>query len=137
VTEELKQYFRPEFLNRLDEIIVFRQLTREEVTQIADILIADIAGQLTEKGISLEVTAAFKDLVINEGYDPSYGARPLRRALTRRLEDSLAVAMLAGEVNSGDRAILDVTDEGEVKVASQKRSEQSDILSQLQLQPAG
>jgi ATP-dependent Clp protease ATP-binding subunit ClpC len=130
VTEELKQYFRPEFLNRLDEIIVFRQLTREEVTQIADILIADIAGQLTEKGISLEVTAAFKDLVINEGYDPSYGARPLRRALTRRLEDSLAVAMLAGEVNSGDHAILDVTAEGVVKVASQKRS-------QLQLQPVG
>jgi ATP-dependent Clp protease ATP-binding subunit ClpC len=130
VTEELKQYFRPEFLNRLDEIIVFRQLTREEVTQIADILIADIARQLTEKGISLEVTAAFKDLVINEGYDPSYGARPLRRALTRRLEDSLAVAMLAGEVNSGDRAILDVTAVGEVKVASQKRS-------QLQLQPVG
>ncbi len=88
VTEELKQYFRPEFLNRLDEIIVFRQLTREEVTQIADILIADLAKQLTEKGISVEVTAAFKDLVINEGYDPSYGARPLRRALTRRLEDS-------------------------------------------------
>jgi ATP-dependent Clp protease ATP-binding subunit ClpC len=85
---------------------------------------------LTEKGISLEVTAAFKDLVINEGYDPSYGARPLRRALTRRLEDSLAVAMLAGEVNSGDHAILDVTDEGVVKVASQTRA-------QLQLQPVG
>lgn len=135
VTDELKQYFRPEFLNRLDEIIVFRQLTREEVTQIANILIADIAGQLTEKGISLEVSAAFKDLVINEGYDPSYGARPLRRALTRRLEDSLAVAMLSGEVNSGDHAILDVTPEGAVTVSSHKRSEQSDMLSQLQLQP--
>jgi ATP-dependent Clp protease ATP-binding subunit ClpC len=135
VTDELKQYFRPEFLNRLDEIIVFRQLTREEVTQIADILIADIAKQLTEKGISLEVSAAFKDLVINEGYDPSYGARPLRRALTRRLEDSLAVAMLSGEVNFGDHAILDVTAEGAVTVSSYKRSEQSDMLSQLQLQP--
>ena len=137
VTEELKQYFRPEFLNRLDEIIVFRQLTREEVTQIADILIADIAKQLTEKGISVEVTAAFKDLVINEGYDPSYGARPLRRALTRRLEDSLAVAMLSGKVNSGDHAILDVTAEAVVTVSSHQRSEQSDILSQLQLQPVG
>jgi ATP-dependent Clp protease ATP-binding subunit ClpC len=137
VTEELKQYFRPEFLNRLDEIIVFRQLTREEVTQIADILIADLAKQLTEKGISVEVTAAFKDLVINEGYDPSYGARPLRRALTRRLEDSLAVAMLSGKVNSGDHAILDVTAEAVVTVSSHQRSEQSDILSQLQLQPVG
>ena len=137
VTEELKQYFRPEFLNRLDEIIVFRQLTREEVTQIADILIADLAKQLTEKGISVEVTAAFKDLVINEGYDPSYGARPLRRALTRRLEDSLAVAMLSGKVNSGDHAILDVTAEAMVTVSSHQRSEQSDILSQLQLQPVG
>ncbi|CCI34406.1 ATP-dependent Clp protease ATP-binding subunit [Microcystis sp. T1-4] len=137
VTEELKQYFRPEFLNRLDEIIVFRQLTREEVTQIADILIADLAKQLTEKGISVQVTAAFKDLVINEGYDPSYGARPLRRALTRRLEDSLAVAMLSGKVNSGDHAILDVTAEAVVTVSSHQRSEQSDILSQLQLQPVG
>ena len=137
VTEELKQYFRPEFLNRLDEIIVFRQLTREEVTQIADILIADLAKQLTEKGISVEVTAAFKDLVINEGYDPSYGARPLRRALTRRLEDSLAVAMLSGKVNSGDHAILDVTAEAVVTVSSHQRSEQSDILSQLQLQSVG
>ncbi|MFN9735560.1 MAG: AAA family ATPase, partial [Microcystis sp.] len=137
VTEELKQYFRPEFLNRLDEIIVFRQLTREEVTQIADILIADLAKQLTEKGISVEVTAAFKDLVINEGYDPSYGARPLRRALTRRLEDSLAVAMLSGKVKSGDHALLDVTAETVVTVSSHQRSEQSDILSQLQLQPVG
>lgn len=137
VTEELKQYFRPEFLNRLDEIIVFRQLTREEVTQIADILIADIAKQLTEKGISVEVTAAFKDLVINEGYDPSYGARPLRRALTRRLEDSLAVAMLSGKVNSGDHALLDVTADGVVTVSSHQRSEQNNILSQLQLQPVG
>ena len=137
VTEELKQYFRPEFLNRLDEIIVFRQLTREEVTQIADILIADLAKQLAEKGISVEVTAAFKDLVINEGYDPSYGARPLRRALTRRLEDSLAVAMLSGKVNSGDHALLDVTADGVVTVSSHQRSEQSDILSQLQLQPVG
>jgi ATP-dependent Clp protease ATP-binding subunit ClpC len=137
VTDELKQYFRPEFLNRLDEIIVFRQLTREEVTQIADILIAALAKQLTEKGISVEVTAAFKDLVINEGYDPSYGARPLRRALTRRLEDSLAVAMLSGEVNSGDHAILDVTAEAVVTVSRHQRSEQNDILSQLQLQPVG
>jgi ATP-dependent Clp protease ATP-binding subunit ClpC len=137
VTDELKQYFRPEFLNRLDEIIVFRQLTREEVTQIADILIADLAKQLTEKGISVEVTAAFKDLVINEGYDPSYGARPLRRALTRRLEDSLAVAMLSGKVNSGDHALLDVTADGVVTVSSHQRSEQSDILSQLQLQSVG
>ncbi|TRV07936.1 MAG: ATP-dependent Clp protease ATP-binding subunit [Microcystis wesenbergii Mw_MB_S_20031200_S109] len=135
VTDELKQYFRPEFLNRLDEIIVFRQLTREEVTQIADILIADLAKQLTEKGISVEVTAAFKDLVINEGYDPSYGARPLRRALTRRLEDSLAEAMLSGKVNSGDHALLDVTAEAVVKVSSYQRSEQNNILSQLQLQP--
>lgn len=137
VTDELKQYFRPEFLNRLDEIIVFRQLTREEVTQIADILIADLAKQLTEKGISVQVTAAFKDLVINEGYDPSYGARPLRRALTRRLEDSLAEAMLSGKVNSGDHALLDVTAEAVVTVSSHQRSEQSDILSQLQLQSVG
>jgi ATP-dependent Clp protease ATP-binding subunit ClpC len=128
VNDELKGYFRPEFLNRLDDTIVFRPLTRPEVGSIAAILVSDIAGQLAERGITLEVTEAFTSLVVNEGYDPSYGARPLRRALTRRLEDSLAEAMLSGEVKEGDLAIVDVDGNGTVTVSATSRST-------LQLQP--
>ncbi|PPS45571.1 ATP-dependent Clp protease ATP-binding subunit [Chroococcidiopsis sp. TS-821] len=116
VNEELKQHFRPEFLNRVDDIIVFRQLTKPEVTQIADILLREVSTRLAEQGIELEVTAKFKDRVVQEGYNPSYGARPLRRAIMRLLEDSLAEAMLAGSIKVGDKAIVDVDDRGEVKV---------------------
>ncbi|OKH21627.1 chaperone protein ClpB [Hydrococcus rivularis NIES-593] len=117
VNDELKQYFRPEFLNRLDDIIVFRQLTKSEVQQIADILLKEVAAQLKEqRDIALEVTEAFKALVVQEGYNPSYGARPLRRAIMRLLEDSLAEAILSGRIKDGDTAIVDASDRGEVKV---------------------
>ncbi|WP_013321087.1 ATP-dependent Clp protease ATP-binding subunit [Gloeothece verrucosa] len=131
VTEELKNYFRPEFLNRLDEIIVFRQLTRNEVKEIADILLQEIAIQLKEqREIVLDVTEGFKELVVKEGYDPSYGARPLRRAIMRRLEDSLAEAILAGQVHDGDSIIVDVNEQGQVQVLSAQQAV-------LRLQPVG
>ena len=117
VNDELKQYFRPEFLNRLDEIIVFRQLTHPEVTEIADILLKEISHQLQEqRQIDLTVTDGFKELVVNEGYDPSYGARPLRRAIMRRLEDSLAESILAGNVKDGDTVTIDVDEQDQVIV---------------------
>ncbi|MCL6750401.1 ATP-dependent Clp protease ATP-binding subunit [Nostoc sp. CCCryo 231-06] len=123
VNEELKQYFRPEFLNRLDEIIVFRQLNKPEVTQIAEIMLKEVFGRLTEKGITLEVTDRFKDRLITEGYSPSYGARPLRRAIMRLLEDSLAEEILSGRIKDGDTAIVDVDENGVVQVSSQQRRE--------------
>ncbi len=123
VNEELKQYFRPEFLNRLDEIIVFRQLNKPEVTQIAEIMLKEVFGRLTEKGITLEVTDRFKDRLITEGYSPSYGARPLRRAIMRLLEDSLAEEILSGRIKDGDTAIVDVDENGIVQVSSQQRRE--------------
>ncbi len=123
VNEELKAYFRPEFLNRLDEIIVFTQLNKEEVKQIAEIMLKEVASRLTEKGISLEVTERFKERVVQEGYDPSYGARPLRRAIMRLLEDSLAEAMLSGQVVDGDAAIVDVDDDGQVVVRKAEKRE--------------
>jgi ATP-dependent Clp protease ATP-binding subunit ClpC len=123
VNENLKQYFRPEFLNRLDEIIVFRQLVRDEVKQIADIMLREISTRLSEQGITLEVTERFKDRLVEEGYDPSYGARPLRRAIMRLLEDSLAEAMLSGEVNDGDTAVVDVDANGQVKVLPSQQQE--------------
>ena len=125
VNEELKSYFRPEFLNRLDEIIVFSQLNKDEVKEISQIMLEEVAKRLQEKEIKLEVTEAFKDLVVTEGYDPSYGARPLRRAIMRLLEDSLAEAMLSGEIREGDQAIVDVDDDGLVKV---KKAETRDLV---------
>jgi ATP-dependent Clp protease ATP-binding subunit ClpC len=123
VNEELKQYFRPEFLNRLDEIIVFRQLNKLEVTQIAEIMLKEVFGRLTEKGIVLEVTDRFKDRLITEGYSPSYGARPLRRAIMRLLEDSLAEEILSGRIKDGDTALVDVDENGIVQVSSQQTRE--------------
>ncbi|XP_057415994.1 chaperone protein ClpC, chloroplastic-like [Lotus japonicus] len=116
VTEELKQYFRPEFLNRLDEMIVFRQLTKLEVKEIADIMLKEVFDRLKTKEIDLSVTERFRDRVVEEGYDPSYGARPLRRAIMRLLEDSMAEKMLAGEIKEGDSVIIDADSDGKVIV---------------------
>nr|YP_009397521.1 Clp protease ATP binding subunit [Dasyclonium flaccidum]ARW66707.1 Clp protease ATP binding subunit [Dasyclonium flaccidum] len=116
VNEELKQYFRPEFLNRLDEIIVFRQLTKEEVREIADLMLNEVFERIKQQDIELSVTDRFKNRLVDEGYNPSYGARPLRRAVMRLLEDSLAEEVLSGKVNAGDSAVVDVSDDGEVRV---------------------
>ena len=116
VNEELKQYFRPEFLNRLDEIIVFRQLTKDEVGEIAEIMLKEVFERIGKKGIQLEVTDRFKKRLIDEGYNPSYGARPLRRAVMRLLEDSLAEEVLSEKIKEGDTAIVDVDDEGKINV---------------------
>ncbi|MBD1933220.1 MULTISPECIES: ATP-dependent Clp protease ATP-binding subunit [Cyanophyceae] len=124
VNEELKQYFRPEFLNRLDEIIVFRQLTKDEVKEISDIMLKEVVGRLAEQGIILEVTERFKDRLVEEGYNPSYGARPLRRAIMRLLEDSLAEEILSGRISDGDTAIVDVDETTkEVKVLQGEKRE--------------
>jgi ATP-dependent Clp protease ATP-binding subunit ClpC len=123
VNEELKQFFRPEFLNRLDEIIVFRQLTREEVKQIAGLLIQEVAANLTDRGIALEVTDRVKDRLVVEGYSPSYGARSLRRVITRLLEDALAEALLSGTIREGDTAIVDLDDDNNVVIHPAAHSE--------------
>jgi ATP-dependent Clp protease ATP-binding subunit ClpC len=122
VNEELKQYFRPEFLNRLDEIIVFRQLNKEEVKEIAVIMLKEVFGRLIEKGITLEVTDKFKERLVEEGYNPSYGARPLRRAIMRLLEDSLAEEILSGRIKEGDTAVVDVDENAQVVVTQSTTS---------------
>ncbi len=119
VNEELKQYFRPEFLNRLDEIIVFRQLTRDEVKEIAEIMLKEVFQRMDDKGIHLSVTEAFKERLVEEGYNPSYGARPLRRAVMRLLEDSLAEEFLSGRISEGDSALVDVGDDKQVVIRKQ------------------
>ena len=116
VNEELKQYFRPEFLNRLDEIIVFRQLSRNEVKDIAEIMLKEVFSRIKEKGISLTVSEDFKERLVEEGYNPSYGARPLRRAVMRLLEDSLAEEVLSGRIKDGDKAEVDIDESKKVIV---------------------
>ncbi|KAL6584369.1 ATP-dependent Clp protease ATP-binding subunit ClpA cd4b, chloroplastic [Orobanche minor] len=116
VTEELKRYFRPEFLNRLDEMIVFRQLTKPEVKEIADIMLKEVFERLKVKEIELQVTERFRDMVVDKGFDPSYGARPLRRAIMRLLEDSMAEKMLSRDIKEGDSVIVDVDSDGNVIV---------------------
>jgi len=127
VNEELKQYFRPEFLNRLDEIIVFRQLSRDEVKLIAEIMLREVFARMQEKGITLSVSESFKERLVEEGYNPSYGARPLRRAVMRLLEDSLAEEFLSGRISDGDSALVDVDDSKQVVIRKDAVSLQPEL----------
>jgi len=108
VMEELRRTFRPEFLNRVDEIIVFRPLTRDQIRLIVDILMDRVRREIRGQGMSLTVTPAARELLATEGYDPQYGARPLRRAIQRLVEDPLSDDMLRGKFAAGDEIVLDV-----------------------------
>jgi ATP-dependent Clp protease ATP-binding subunit ClpC len=112
VSEELKQHFRPEFLNRVDEIIVFHQLTNEDILRIVDLMVAQIEQRLADKDMGIELTPAARDLIAKRGYDPILGARPLRRAIQRDIEDMLAEKILFGEVAAGEIVVVDVAPEG-------------------------
>ncbi len=110
VMDELRRTFRPEFLNRVDEIIVFRSLTREQISAIVDILMERVRREIRGQGMGLVLTQAARDLLAVEGFDPQYGARPLRRAIQRLVEDPLSDDMLRGKFSAGDEIILDARD---------------------------
>lgn len=112
VSEELKSHFRPEFLNRLDEIIVFHQLGQDDILRIVDLMIGQLEGRLADRSIGIEVTSAAKKLLAKRGFDPLLGARPLRRAIQRDVEDPLAERILFGEVKSGQIVVVDAAPEG-------------------------
>lgn len=111
VTGQLKRTFRPEFLNRVDKILVFRALTKQNLREIVDIQIQRLAPRLEEQGITLEVTQAAKNLLAKDGYDPDYGARPLRRAITNLVEDPLSEGLLSGRFHEGDVVLADAVDD--------------------------
>ncbi len=114
--DTLRQQFRPEFLNRVDDIIVFNSLTREHLVRIVDIQLATVAKLLKDRKMKLEVTAAAKDRIISEGYDPQYGARPMRRAIQRLIQDPLALKLLNSEFLEGDTVLVDAKgQEGELQ----------------------
>ena len=112
VREELRQHFRPEFLNRVDDVIVFPQLQKREIVEIVDLFIARLSERLAEQELSIELTDAAKDLLAERGYDPAMGARPLRRTIQQMLEDHLSEKILFGEIPAGSLISVDVTGEG-------------------------
>jgi ATP-dependent Clp protease ATP-binding subunit ClpC len=109
--EELKRAFRPEFLNRVDSVIVFRQLTPEHIREIVDILLVEVNERLDEYELVIEASNAAKDWLAKEGYDEEYGARPLRRTIQAEVEDKLSDAMLSGKFEAGDIILVDIEDE--------------------------
>ena len=121
VIAEVKKTFRPEFINRVDEIIVFHKLTEKELVKIVDIMLEKIKARLLEKDIKIEVDKSAKDLVIKRGTDTNYGARPLRRAIQTIIEDKLAEEILDGNLKAGDTAKLTAKDDTiQVKVKVKK-----------------
>ncbi|MFZ6020041.1 MAG: ATP-dependent chaperone ClpB [Chloroflexota bacterium] len=108
----LQAHFRPEFLNRIDEIVIFDPLTRDDLVKIVDIQLARLANLLMQRGLKLEVTPAAKEYLAQAGYDPDFGARPLKRTIQREVQDVLALKVLSGEFKEGDTILVDATPEG-------------------------
>jgi ATP-dependent Clp protease ATP-binding subunit ClpB len=108
--EQLRDVFRPEFLNRVDEIVEFHPLSREQLGEIVELQLARLRERLTERELSLELTAGAKALVAEAGWDPAYGARPLKRALQRLVENPLALRLLEGDFAEGDTVLVDARD---------------------------
>ena len=108
--EELRKAFRPEFLNRVDEIVVFDPLTREELAQVVDLLLTRLRDLARGQGMELKVTDAAKEFVAERGYDAEYGARPLKRAIQKLIENPLSSALLRGEFSEGDTVVVDLAD---------------------------
>ena len=118
----LRQHFRPEFLNRVDDIIVFSRLDREQLRRIVEIQLQYLRARLAVRSITLEIDSAALDLLADEGYDPTYGARPLKRVIQRRLQDPLAMAILEGRLRDGGTARVAARD-GELVIETPQRSE--------------
>ncbi len=113
---ELLQYFKPEFVNRLDDIVRFHALTREQIAEIVDLQVARVIERVRERGVEMTLTDFARELIANMGYDPTYGARPLRRVIQKQLTDRLALALLKGELHEGDSVRVDAVD-GELALA--------------------
>lgn len=122
VLDEVKRFFRPEFLNRIDSNVVFHQLNRKQILSIVDLLLEQVATQLKEKHIELEVTREAKEYLGEKGFDPNFGARPLRRLIQNVIEDKLSEELLTGRLNSGDTAIIKIKD-GEIVATTKKPAE--------------
>jgi ATP-dependent Clp protease ATP-binding subunit ClpB len=112
VMEAVRGHFKPEFLNRVDEMIIFKALTQEDLKRIVDLQLAYLAKRTAEQGIVLEFTERLKETLAKEGYDPVYGARPLKRLIQKKVQDELALFILKGEVREGDKLTVDANELG-------------------------
>jgi ATP-dependent Clp protease ATP-binding subunit ClpB len=110
VLDEVRGYFRPEFVNRIDEIVVFEPLGREEIGEIVDIQLGLLRTRLAERDLTLELTDAAREYIANKGYEPQFGARPLKRVLQREIQDPLALELLAGRIHDGTTVRVDLVD---------------------------
>jgi ATP-dependent Clp protease ATP-binding subunit ClpB len=134
VMEELRKHFRPEFLNRLDETVVFHQLGREQLRSIVDIQLRRFEKRLKARDLLLQIDDAAKDLLGNLGYDPTYGARPLKRVIQKRLENPLAEQILSGHFVAGDSVVVRAGDNGEL-VMERKQGPEAVAPADLSAQP--
>jgi ATP-dependent Clp protease ATP-binding subunit ClpC len=110
VLDEVKKFFRPEFLNRIDASVVFHSLGKEHILQIVELMLREVGTQLLEKGVSMEVTQEAKELIAETGFDPNFGARPLRRKIQDKIEDKLSEEYLADKFGPGDTVHVEVQD---------------------------
>jgi ATP-dependent Clp protease ATP-binding subunit ClpB len=117
VMRDLRGHFRPEFLNRIDEIVLFKPLSLSEITSIVDLLLADVTKRLSERGVTIEVSPAAKEHIAQAGYDPVYGARPLKRYIQRELETRVGRALIADELQAGGKIVVDAKG-GELSVVT-------------------
>jgi ATP-dependent Clp protease ATP-binding subunit ClpA len=108
----LREFFRPEFLNRVDDVVIFEPLTEKDLEQIIELMVNEVRDRLDDRDISLELTEAAKAKLVKEGYDPVFGARPLRRVVTREVETPLSQRILGGDFREGDTVVMDATDDG-------------------------
>lgn len=131
VMEELKAYFRPELLNRIDEVVVFRSLEKAQMLEIVNLMLQEVKARIMSLGIGLEVSESIKDLICEQGYDQTFGARPLRRAVTSIVEDPLSEALLAGDYRPGETAVIDLDASGNpiVTIRSDRNISLSDTAS--------
>jgi len=117
----MKHTFRPEFLNRIDELIVFQSLTEEELKQIIDLLIKDLTQRITDNGYNMEISDSARELIMKEGYEPAYGARPLKRAIQKLVEDTVSEEILKKTVVPGETILVDAQ-EGKIVVCKREGS---------------
>jgi ATP-dependent Clp protease ATP-binding subunit ClpA len=112
VLEELRRFFRPEFLNRVDDVIVFEPLDKEQIAEIVDIQVRRFAERLAERRLTLELTDDARRFLAERGWDPALGARPLKRLIQKEIQDRLALALLEGQITDGDRVVVDRSGDG-------------------------
>jgi ATP-dependent Clp protease ATP-binding subunit ClpB len=120
VMSVVQRHFKPEFLNRLDDVVVFHSLATEELTSIVDIQVARLGKRLAQRRLTLDVTPSARDWLALNGFDPIYGARPLRRLVSSAIGDQLAKGLLSGDIRDGDTVLVDVTDDNSALAVSRK-----------------